>query len=124
LSQQVAKNVFLWPGRSWLRKGLEAYYTVLIEVLWGKRRILEMYVNLAELGPLTFGAEEASRRWFHKSAAHIDRRQAALLAAVLPNPLRRSVAAPEPEVRRYRNWILKQMDQLGSSHLASLVDAP
>jgi monofunctional biosynthetic peptidoglycan transglycosylase len=120
LSQQVAKNVFLWPGRSWLRKGLEAYYTVLIEVLWGKRRILEAYVNLAELGPLTFGAEAASRRWFGVPASRLTRRQAALLAAVLPNPLERSPSAPGETLRWHQRRILKQMDQLGRDYLAAL----
>jgi monofunctional biosynthetic peptidoglycan transglycosylase len=120
ISQQVAKNVFLWPSRSWLRKGLEAYYTVLIELTWGKRRILEMYVNVAELGPLTFGVEAASRYWFGTSAARLDRRQAALLAALLPNPLERSAAKPSPQVRERQDWILGQMRQLGDAYLKGL----
>jgi monofunctional biosynthetic peptidoglycan transglycosylase len=120
LSQQVAKNVFLWPGRSWLRKGLEAYYTVLIELLWGKRRILEVYLNVAELGPLTFGAEAASRRWFGVTAARLDARRAALLAAMLPSPLRRSPRAPDREMRERQHWILQQMRQLGPHHLDGL----
>ncbi len=113
ISQQVAKNVFLWPGRSWLRKGLEAYYTVLIELIWGKRRILEVYVNVAELGPLTFGVEAASRRAFGVDAAHLSAEQSALLAAMLPNPLARSVHAPGPYVRERQQWIIQQMNLLG-----------
>jgi monofunctional biosynthetic peptidoglycan transglycosylase len=120
LSQQTAKNVFLWPGRSWLRKGLEAYYTVLIELFWGKRRILEVYVNLAETGPLTFGVEAASRRWLGTSAARLDAAQAALLAAVLPNPRQRSLTRPDRGVRARRDWILRQMRQLGRAHLDGL----
>lgn len=122
LSQQVAKNVFLWSGRSWLRKGLEAYYTLLIELVWGKPRILEMYLNVAELGPLTFGVEAASLRWLKMPAAHLKPHQAALLAAVLPNPRERSVAAPDRLVRERQAWILKQMRQLGPGHLAETLD--
>jgi len=120
LSQQVAKNVFLWPGRSWLRKALEAYYTVLIELAWGKRRILEMYVNVAELGPLTFGVGAASRRYLGVEPSRLDEAQAALLAAVLPNPLRRSVNAPDAAERERQAWILAQMRQLGPGYLDGL----
>jgi len=120
ISQQVAKNVFLWPGRSWLRKGLEAYYTLLIELTWGKRRILEMYVNLAELGPLTFGVEAASGYWLGRSARSLDRRQAALLAALLPSPRERSAIHPSPKVRERQAWILGQMRQLGAGYLNDL----
>jgi monofunctional biosynthetic peptidoglycan transglycosylase len=120
LSQQVAKNVFLWPGRSWLRKALEAYYTVLIELAWGKRRILEMYVNVAELGPLTFGVGAASRRYLGVESSRLDEAQAALLAAVLPNPLQRSVSAPGAVERERQAWILAQMRQLGPGYLDGL----
>ncbi len=120
ISQQVAKNVFLWSGRSWLRKGLEAYYTVLIELTWGKRRILEVYVNVVELGPLTFGVEAASRYWFGHPAKTLDRSQAALLAALLPNPRARSATHPSPKVRERQAWILGQMGQLGPGYLHGL----
>jgi monofunctional biosynthetic peptidoglycan transglycosylase len=122
LTQQVAKNVFLWPGRSWLRKGLEAYYTVLIELLWGKRRILEVYVNLAEMGPYVFGVEAASHHWFGHSAQTLSRERAAILAALLPNPLQRSATAPGPRLRQRQAWVLGQMRQLGSDYLNSVVD--
>jgi monofunctional biosynthetic peptidoglycan transglycosylase len=100
ISQQTAKNVFLWPDRSYVRKGLEAYYTVLIEGLWGKRRILEVYLNVAEWGPGTYGAEAAARRYFKVSAAELTREQSARLAAVLPSPLRYRAVAPGPYVAR------------------------
>ncbi len=94
ISQQTAKNVFLWPERSYVRKGLEAYFTVLIEALWGKRRILEVYLNVAEWGPGTYGAEAAAQRYFKVSAARLTRPQAARLAAILPSPLRYRVIRP------------------------------
>jgi monofunctional biosynthetic peptidoglycan transglycosylase len=94
ISQQTAKNVFLWPERSYVRKGLEAYFTVLIEALWGKRRILEVYLNVAEWGPGTYGAEAAARRYFKVGAAQLTRAQAARLAAILPSPLRYRVVRP------------------------------
>ena len=113
ISQQVAKNLFLWPGRSWVRKGLEAYFTVLIEAMWPKRRILEVYMNIAQFGPQTFGAEAASRRYFSKPAAALGRREAALLAAVLPNPVVLRVDRPSPYVMRRVAWIERQARQLG-----------
>jgi monofunctional biosynthetic peptidoglycan transglycosylase len=113
ISQQVAKNLFLWSGRSYVRKGLEAYFTVLIETLWPKRRILEVYLNSVELGEGVFGVEAASQRYFHEPAAQLDAGQAALLAAVLPNPLRMHVDRPSSYVEERRAWILQQMDQLG-----------
>lgn len=100
ISQQTAKNVFLWPQRSYVRKGLEAYFTVLIELLWGKRRILEVYLNVAEWGPGTYGAEAAARRYFKVSADELSRTQAARLAAVLPSPLRYRAVQPGPYVAR------------------------
>jgi monofunctional glycosyltransferase len=113
ITQQVAKNLFLWPGRSWLRKGLEAGLTVLIELTWPKQRILEVYLNLAEFGRGTWGVEAASKRYFRKSAARMNRPEAALLAAVLPNPLRMRVDAPSPYVRYRQQFILGQMAALG-----------
>jgi monofunctional biosynthetic peptidoglycan transglycosylase len=115
ISQQVAKNLFLWPGRSYVRKGIEAAFTVLIEAFWTKRRILEVYVNIAEMGDGVFGAEAASRRFFGKSAAALTREEAALLAAVLPNPREMNVARPSSSVRRRQQWILKQMQALGGT---------
>lgn len=113
VTQQVARNLFLWQGRSYLRKGLEAWFAGLLELLWPKRRILEMYLNIAEMGERTFGVEAASRRYFGVSADGLTRRQAALLAAVLPSPRRYRVDRPSPYVLERRNWILKQMRQLG-----------
>lgn len=113
LSQQTAKNVFLWDGRSWLRKGLEAGLTVGIETVWTKRRILTVYLNVAEFGRGVFGVEEASRRYFHKPASRLTMSEAALLAAVLPNPIRFRADAPSAYVRQRQQWILRQMRQLG-----------
>jgi monofunctional biosynthetic peptidoglycan transglycosylase len=108
LSQQVAKNLFLWPGRSWLRKGLEAWFTAWLELLLPKARILELHLNLAQFGPRVFGVEAASRLYFGRSAARLDHDQAALLAAVLPNPERFSVARPSRYVRTRQHWIRQQ----------------
>lgn len=113
LSQQVAKNLFLWPDRSWWRKGLEAWFTLAIEALWPKPRILEVYCNIAELGPGIYGVEAAAQRYFGVAAADLDRRQAARLAAVLPSPRRWSVLQPGPYVQRRVRWIERQMRQLG-----------
>lgn len=113
ISQQVAKNLFLWSGRSWLRKGLEAYYTIAIEWLWPKRRILEVYANLAEFGDGIYGAEAAARHFFDIPAAQLDARQSAALAAVLPNPKRHRIDAPTPYQLRRRAWIERQAIQLG-----------
>ncbi|MTD27896.1 monofunctional biosynthetic peptidoglycan transglycosylase [Erwinia sorbitola] len=113
LSQQTAKNVFLWDGRSWIRKGLEAGLTVGIETVWTKRRILTVYLNVAEMGKGVFGVEEASQRYFHKPASRLTMSEAALLAAVLPNPIRYQVDAPSGYVRQRQQWILRQMRQLG-----------
>ncbi|KMV72832.1 peptidoglycan transglycosylase [bacteria symbiont BFo1 of Frankliniella occidentalis] len=113
LSQQTAKNVFLWDGRSWIRKGLEAGLTVGIETVWTKRRILTVYLNVAEMGKGVFGVEEASQRYFHKPASRLSMSEAALLAAVLPNPIRFRADAPSGYVRQRQQWILRQMRQLG-----------
>lgn len=113
LSQQTAKNLFLWDGRSWIRKGLEAGLTVGIEAVWTKRRILTVYLNIAEFGPGIFGVEAASQHYFHKPASRLTAADAALLAAVLPNPIRYRAAAPSGYVRSRQQWILRQMRQLG-----------
>jgi monofunctional biosynthetic peptidoglycan transglycosylase len=113
ISQQVAKNLFLWNGRSFVRKGLEAYFTVLVEALWPKRRILEVYLNIAEFGDGIYGAAAASERFFRVGPARLDARQAALLAAVLPNPSRYRVDRPSPYVLRRAAWIQRQANQLG-----------
>jgi len=98
ISQQTAKNVFLWPGRSWVRKGMEAYFTLMIEGLWPKRRIMEVYLNVIEWGPGIFGAEAAARKWFGKSASKLTRLEAARLAAILPSPKRYRANPPGPYV--------------------------
>ena len=116
ISQQVARNLFLWQGRSVLRKALEVWFTGLLEALWPKRRILEMYLNFAETGKRVFGVGVASRRYFGRSAAELSRDQAALIAAVLPNPVRYRVADPSPHVRGRQRWILGQMKNLGGLH--------
>lgn len=121
LTQQVAKNIFLWPGQSWVRKGIEAYFTVLIEALWPKRRILEMYLNVAEFGRGVYGVEAAARAYFKKPASRLTSSEAALMAAVLPNPVRLRVNAPSPYVRSRQHWIETQMSGLGgTSYLKTL----
>ncbi len=100
ISQQTAKNVFLWPQRSYVRKGLEAYYTTLIEAIWGKRRIMEVYLNVAEMGAGTYGAEAAARRYFGVSADQLTQAQAARLVAILPNPLKYKAVQSGPYVQR------------------------
>jgi monofunctional glycosyltransferase len=123
ISQQVAKNLFLWSGRSYFRKGLEAYFTLLIEGCWPKRRILEIYLNIAEFGYGTYGAEAAAQRFFHKSAARLSRSDAAVLAAVLPNPVHFSAATPSRYVQQRRDWILGQMQALGGPEMLGEIDA-
>ncbi|MEE3651428.1 MULTISPECIES: monofunctional biosynthetic peptidoglycan transglycosylase [unclassified Brenneria] len=113
LSQQTVKNLFLWDGRSWLRKGLEAGITTGVELVWTKRRILTVYLNVAEFGPGIFGVEAAARRYFNKSASRLTASEAALLAAVLPNPIRFRVNAPSGYVIQRQQWILRQMRQIG-----------
>ena len=113
ISQQVAKNLFLWPGHSFVRKGFEAYFTVLIEALWPKERILEMYLNVAQFGDGVYGVQAAAGRFYRKPAARITAPEAALLAAVLPNPLRLHVERPSRYVLERRDWIMEQMRELG-----------
>ncbi len=115
ISQQVAKNLYLWPGRSYVRKGFEAYFTVLIETLWPKQRILEVYLNSAEFGKGVFGVEAASRRYFRKSAAKLTAQESALLASVLPAPKRLLVNKPSGFVRARQAWIGRQMTHLGGA---------
>ncbi len=122
ISQQVAKNLFLWSGRSWVRKGLEVWFTGLIELAWPKRRILEVYVNFAEFGDGVYGAEAAAKRFFGRSAMQLNSAQAARLAAVLPSPKRYSAARPGPYVLQRQRWIERQMRQLGGrAYLAPLL---
>jgi monofunctional glycosyltransferase len=123
ISQQVAKNLYLWSGRSYFRKALEAYFTVLIEACWPKRRILEIYLNIAEFGYGTYGAEAAAQRFFHKPAARLSRSDAATLAAVLPSPTHYSAAAPSRYVIQRRDWILNQMQALGGPEMLEEIDA-
>lgn len=113
LSQQTAKNLFLWDGRSWVRKGLEAGLTAGIELVWSKRRILTVYLNIAEFGDGIFGVEAAAQHFFHKPASRLTASEAALLAAVLPNPHRFKAGAPSRYVAQRQQWIMRQMRQLG-----------
>lgn len=113
ISQQVAKNVFLWPGRSWIRKGLEVWFTAGIELCWSKRRILEVYVNVAEMGRGIYGVEAAAQAYYQKSARELSRSECALLATVLPDPRDRSPLRPTGAMRERQGWILGQMRNLG-----------
>lgn len=112
ISQQVAKNVFLWQGRSWFRKGLEAYFTFMIEKIWGKKRILEMYLNVSETGIGTFGIEAASQRYFQKPASELNRNEAARIIVNLPNPKKYKVNPPSPYVTKRAKWVERQMRNL------------
>jgi monofunctional biosynthetic peptidoglycan transglycosylase len=121
ISQQVAKNLFLWTGHSFVRKGLEAYFTVLIELLWPKERILEMYLNVAQFGDGIYGVQAAAERFWRKPALALTSSESALLAAVLPNPLRLHAERPSGYVLSRRDWILGQMRDLGgASYLRAL----
>ena len=125
ISQQVAKNLFLWDGRSWLRKGLEAWYTALIELFWPKQRILEVYANIAEFGDGVYGAEAAALAYFGKPAKRLSAAESARLAAVLPSPKRYSVRAPGPHVQRRTAWISRQARNLGGpAYLAPCCGVP
>lgn len=112
ISQQTAKNAFLLPHRNYIRKGLEAYFTLLIELLWSKERIIEVYLNVIEFGNGIYGVEAASQLYFKKSASKLTRDEAALLAAVLPNPIRYRVDKPSSYVIRRKNWIKRQMGRM------------
>jgi monofunctional biosynthetic peptidoglycan transglycosylase len=115
ISQQTAKNLFLWTGRSWVRKGLEVYFTVLIETLWSKERILEVYLNIIEFGDGIYGVEAAAQHFFNKSAAQLNSNEAALLAAVLPNPHIYKAGNPSPYVLGRQQWILNNMHRVGGT---------
>lgn len=110
ISQQTAKNVFLWPGRSYFRKGLEAYFTVLIEVVWGKERIMEVYLNSIEMGKGIYGIEAASQHWFNKSASNLTKTEAAAIAAILPNPRVYKAKNSSGYINRRKNAIKRQMN--------------
>ncbi len=112
ISQQVAKNVFLWQGRSWIRKGFEVYFTFMIELVWGKKRILEVYLNEAEMGEGIYGIEAASRKYFKHPAAKLSRAEAAQIAACLPNPVRFTVKPMSRFVSRKYPWVMRQMGNL------------
>ncbi|MCF7222532.1 monofunctional biosynthetic peptidoglycan transglycosylase [Marilutibacter chinensis] len=122
ISQQTAKNLFLWSGRSWVRKGIEAWYTVLIEAMWPKTRIIEVYVNVAEFGDGVYGAQAAAVRYFGVDAARLSPAQAARLAAVLPSPRRYSAARPGPYVQRRTHAIQRQMRNLGGPAFLETLD--
>lgn len=113
ISQQTAKNVFLWPDRTWLRKGLEVYFTLLIETIWSKERILEVYLNSIEMGNGVYGAEAASQFWFNKSAKDLKIENAAAIAAILPNPRSYKANPPGPYVLKRTQWIIRQMKYYG-----------
>lgn len=112
LSQQTAKNVFLWQGRSWIRKGLEVYFTFMIELIWGKERILEVYLNIAEMGEGIYGVEAAAQTYYGKSAAALSRKEAAQIAACLPNPKKYKVKPVSKYVAARSRWVLRQMNNL------------
>lgn len=121
ISQQTAKNAFLWDGRNFIRKGLEAYFTFLIELIWGKKRILEVYLNIAEMGHLTFGAEAASKNYFDIPARKLTQSEAALIASSLPNPIIFKLSSPTKFMYKRQAWIMTQMDNLGGvSYIKSL----
>ncbi|BDU69283.1 monofunctional biosynthetic peptidoglycan transglycosylase [Geothrix oryzae] len=123
VSQQTAKNLFLWSSRSWTRKGLEAWFTLLIEAGWSKKRILEVYLNIVEFGDGVYGAEAAARTFFGKSARRLTASEAALLAAVLPNPRKFRANAPSEYIRGRQSWILNQMRHLGGEQVVKDLEA-
>ena len=113
ISQQTAKNVFLWQGRSYVRKGLEAYFTVLIELIWGKERIMEVYLNSIEMGNGVYGAEEAARYWYKTTAKDLTKREAAGIPAILPNPRKYKAMNSSPYIERRKDRIMRVMRHLG-----------
>jgi monofunctional biosynthetic peptidoglycan transglycosylase len=121
ISQQTAKNLLLWPGRSFVRKGLEAMLTISLEAIWGKKRILEMYINVAEFGKGIYGVEAASQHYFNKSARYLTANEAARLAVLLPSPRKRDPNNLTPYLRQRVAWVEKQMKQLGSGYLAPIL---
>ena len=122
ISQQTAKNVFLWPDRSWVRKGFEAYFTVLVETIWGKRRIMEVYLNTVEMGPGLYGVEAAAQHYFHVSARDVTPAQAARLIAILPSPLKWQAVDPGPYVRRRDSRIDRAEGVIGRDGGAECLD--
>jgi len=120
ISQQTAKNVFLWPDRSWLRKGLETYFTFLIELLWDKERILEVYLNSIEMGDGIYGAESASNYWFNTEAKNLQKYQAAAIAAILPNPRNFKANPPTAYIQKRKEWIVRQMRFYGTFTLEKI----
>jgi len=124
ISQQVAKNLFLWPGRSYVRKGCEAYFTLLIELTWPKERILEVYLNVAQFGDGIYGVEAAAQRFWRKPSARLNRYEAATLAAVLPNPITFRANAPSVYVAKRRDFILDQMRRLGGPNYLDELENP
>ncbi len=114
ITQQTAKNVFLWQGRSYLRKGLEAWFTLLIEIIWSKKRIMEVYLNSIEMGNGVYGAEAASQYWFHKPAKKLTKEEAAAIAAILPNPIRLKANPASAYVSNRKAWIKQQMNFWGN----------
>lgn len=122
ISQQLAKNLFLWQGRSWVRKGIEAWYTVLIEALWPKRRILEVYANVAEFGDGIYGAQAAARSYWRKDAAQLTPGESARLAAVLPSPKRYRAVDPGPYVQRRARWIERNVRRIGGAGYLETLD--
>ena len=122
ISQQTAKNLFLWSGRSWVRKGIEAWYTVLIEALWPKHRIIEVYANIAEFGDGVYGAQAAARTYFHKDADRLGPAEAARMAAVLPSPRRYSITRPGPYVQRRSQAIQRQMRYIGGAEYLKRIE--
>lgn len=120
ITQQTAKNLFLWRTQSWLRKGIELYFTALLELLWPKQRILEVYLNVAQFGGSVFGVEAAAQTYFKRPAAQLTREQAALLAAVLPSPSLLNADAPSDYLRHRQRWVLNQMRRLGPGYLQGL----
>ena len=113
ITQQTAKNVFLWPGRDWIRKGMEAYFTLLMETFWSKQRIMEVYLNVIEMGDGVYGAEAASQKYFYKDASQLTKEQSALIAAVLPNPRKWHPNSPTSFIQRKKNRILNVMHKIG-----------
>ncbi|EPL9569132.1 monofunctional biosynthetic peptidoglycan transglycosylase [Providencia rettgeri] len=122
ISQQTVKNLWLWDGRSWIRKGLETLMTPVMELMWSKQRVLTVYLNIAEFGEEVFGVEEASKKFFNKPASKLSMSEAALLAAVLPNPHRYSVKSPSSYVLKRQAWILNQMHLLGGKNFLKVND--
>jgi monofunctional glycosyltransferase len=122
ISQQVAKNVFLWQGRSYFRKGLEMYFTVLIEIFWSKQRIIEVYMNIAETGDMLFGAEAAAQKYFGKPAAKLTASEAATIAVILPSPRKYSAVRPGPYVQSRRDWCLNMMQKMGGKNFLKQIE--